>query len=77
MNVYRCLLGTLEMEPQHVCQITMACAVLHNIARRAKLPMPEEVVENGDEDDLHNHQHNQDDLGRGVARRNLIINYFT
>ena len=60
------------MEPQYACRVIMACRVLHNIARRARLEYPNYEAEvEGNEEIVapHNRQGLQ-------AREDLIQNYF-
>lgn len=62
------------MQPEAVCKVTMACAVLHNIARQAKLPDPApEAIEDDDDDE----QLFQDARCGVATRQNLIDNFFS
>ena len=62
--------GSLDILPQTSCRMILACAVLHNIAIRARLPEPEPLMDDQlPEDPTYE---NAD----GIAARNGIIQSF-
>lgn len=72
---FRCLLGELQLQPAAVCQVVLACAVLHNMARRANLPEPELALDT--EVDQPAMQPNYQNSRSGIdTRRPLIDQYF-
>ena len=54
INTSRCLHksgGTLKLNPGTCCDVIMACAVLHNMATAAGLPLPDLGIAEADNDD--------------------------
>lgn len=71
---FRCLLRGLGLKVQNTAGVIGATSVLHNIARTANDPLPEEEIENFENDDDPPFMGNQ---GPGlVARRQFIERHF-
>ena len=61
--------GILLYEPEKVCAITRACAVLHNIAQRHRIPAPASLLP----DDMDAHAANEDHAPRTVELREQVM----
>lgn len=76
---YRCLLGQLQLQPKTAVKVIMACAVLHNIARRLGMPdvEAEEEEEEPDVQQLPDVPVLNDHAAGLDTRRRLVENRFT
>ncbi|XP_064419089.1 putative nuclease HARBI1 [Latimeria chalumnae] len=79
---FRCLDrtgGSLPLAPSKVCKVFLMCCMLHNITRRRRLPLPEEIpLELQEQQDaVENGEYRSVDLHGQQRRDTLVENYFT
>ena len=68
--------GVLQVEPGLACQTVMACAVLHNIAIRARLPPPAIEDEDADDDEEQADKAQAPAAQDGIRARRLLVTRF-
>ena len=82
-NKFRCLLGHgMQIVPEKVCDIIVACCVLFNISKQLREPHldPEDDQQENEEDAVDGENNEEDDIAAAangaVARAEIVHNFF-
>lgn len=67
----------MRLEPAKVCQVAVACAVLHNLAIAFNEPEEEEIEEEEDDDDDQVPNRNGGAVAGRAMRRYFVDRFFT